>query len=48
MWPFVPLAPVLEHWARTPGPLPLYDAGSWGPPEADAFIARDGGRWHRP
>ena len=41
-------APVLEHWARTPGPLPLYDAGSWGPPEADAFIARDGGRWHRP
>ncbi|HET7340457.1 MAG TPA: glucose-6-phosphate dehydrogenase [Methylomirabilota bacterium] len=41
-------APVLEHWAKTPGPLPQYDAGSWGPAEADAFIARDGGRWHRP
>jgi len=41
-------APILEHWARSPGPLPLYDAGSWGPPEADAFIARDGGGWHRP
>jgi len=40
--------PVLDHWAQTPGPLPTYDAGSWGPPEADAFIARDGGRWRRP
>jgi len=41
-------APVLEHWERTPGLLPQYDAGSWGPPEADTFIARDGGHWHRP
>jgi glucose-6-phosphate 1-dehydrogenase len=41
-------APVLEHWAGAAGPLPQYDAGSWGPPEADAFIARDGGQWHRP
>jgi glucose-6-phosphate 1-dehydrogenase len=40
--------PVLDHWARTPGPLPQYEAGSWGPAEADAFIARDGGRWRRP
>jgi glucose-6-phosphate 1-dehydrogenase len=40
--------PVLDHWAATPGPLPQYDAGSWGPPEADAFIARDGGKWRRP
>jgi glucose-6-phosphate 1-dehydrogenase len=40
--------PVLDHWARTPGPLPLYEAGSWGPSEADAFIARDGGKWRRP
>ena len=40
--------PVLNHWARTPGPLPQYDAGSWGPPEAEAFIARDGGKWRRP
>src|SRR4030095_4826195 len=40
--------PVLNHWARTPGPLPQYDAGSWGPNEADAFIARDGGKWRRP
>ncbi len=40
--------PVLDHWARTPGPLPTYEAGSWGPAEADAFIARDGGKWRRP
>jgi glucose-6-phosphate 1-dehydrogenase len=40
--------PVLDHWARTPGPLPQYEAGAWGPAEADAFIARDGGRWRRP
>ncbi|HEU4368141.1 MAG TPA: glucose-6-phosphate dehydrogenase [Methylomirabilota bacterium] len=40
--------PVLDHWARTPAPLPAYDAGSWGPAEADAFIARDGGKWRRP
>ena len=42
------LQPVLDHWAATPGPLPEYDAGSWGPPEADAFIARDHGKWRRP
>jgi glucose-6-phosphate 1-dehydrogenase len=40
--------PILDHWAQTPGPLPLYDAGSWGPPEAESFIARDGGTWRRP
>jgi glucose-6-phosphate 1-dehydrogenase len=40
--------PILDHWARTPGPLPSYEAGSWGPAEADAFIARDGGKWRRP
>jgi glucose-6-phosphate 1-dehydrogenase len=40
--------PVLDHWTRTSGPLPQYEAGSWGPAEADAFIARDGGKWRRP
>jgi glucose-6-phosphate 1-dehydrogenase len=40
--------PILDHWSNTPGPLPQYDAGSWGPAEADAFIARDGGTWRRP
>jgi glucose-6-phosphate 1-dehydrogenase len=40
--------PILDHWATVPRPLPQYEAGSWGPTEADAFIARDGGSWRRP
>jgi glucose-6-phosphate 1-dehydrogenase len=40
--------PILNHWATAPGPLSQYEAGSWGPTEADTFIARDGGRWRRP
>jgi glucose-6-phosphate 1-dehydrogenase len=39
------IQPILDHWAKTPGPLPTYEAGSRGPTEADAFIKRDGGRW---
>src|SRR5881296_3293528 len=42
------LEPVLQAWGRTPAALPTYEAGSWGPPEADAFIVRDGGAWRRP
>jgi glucose-6-phosphate 1-dehydrogenase len=39
------LQPIIDAWSATPAGLPLYEAGSWGPPEADAFIARDGGAW---
>jgi glucose-6-phosphate 1-dehydrogenase len=39
------LQPVIEAWSRIPAGLPTYEAGSWGPAEADAFIARDGGTW---
>src|SRR5438876_2025519 len=42
------LQPVLDAWSRPPAALPTYEAGSWGPPEADAFIARDGGAWRQP
>ena len=43
------LGPVLDVWGEAPGPpLYPYEAGSWGPAEADAFIARDGGAWRRP
>ncbi len=43
------LAPVLDAWSQDPAaPLYPYEAGSWGPAEADAFIARDGGRWRTP
>jgi glucose-6-phosphate 1-dehydrogenase len=43
------LAPVLAAWAPRPGTtIPTYEAGTWGPPEADAFIARDGFSWRGP
>ncbi len=42
------VTPLLEAWdgpAREP--IPQYEAGTWGPPEADAFIGRDGREWRR-
>jgi len=43
------LEPVLDAWAQDGAPAPyLYEAGTWGPPEADSFIARDGGSWRTP
>jgi glucose-6-phosphate 1-dehydrogenase len=39
------LQPVITAWSLTPAGLPAYEAGAWGPAEADAFIARDGGAW---
>ncbi len=45
--------PILETWyaARPSGkqpPLAMYPAGSWGPPEADELIERDGRHWRNP
>ena len=41
--------PIMEGWASMPPPkFPNYEAGSWGPREADELIERDGGRqWRR-
>jgi glucose-6-phosphate 1-dehydrogenase len=36
--------PVLEHWQRSRD-LPAYQAGSWGPDEADLLIEQDGRAW---
>ncbi len=42
------LEPILHAWsAGDPPKFPNYEAGTWGPPEADAFIERDGRRWRR-
>jgi glucose-6-phosphate 1-dehydrogenase len=41
------LDPVLEHWAADGDPEP-YPAGTWGPPSADAMLARSGRVWRRP
>ena len=40
--------PILSYW-REQGPKGLapYQAGSWGPDEADALIERDGRNWER-
>jgi glucose-6-phosphate 1-dehydrogenase len=40
--------PILNRWSTDSTPLPSYPAGSWGPPEADEFIEKDGRRWRRP
>jgi glucose-6-phosphate 1-dehydrogenase len=39
---------ILSGWQRARGPIPTYEAGSWGPREADYLIERDGFRWRRP
>ncbi|WP_248581962.1 glucose-6-phosphate dehydrogenase [Nocardioides sp. InS609-2] len=41
------LDPVLAHWARK-GKPDTYAAGTWGPPSAEAMLARDGRTWRRP
>ena len=40
--------PIIDAWADGPPPdFPNYDAGTWGPPEADELMARDGRKWRR-
>ena len=39
------IGPVLEAWRAQPGDIPTYEAGEWGPPEADDLMAEDGRRW---
>nr|WP_239523370.1 hypothetical protein [Geodermatophilus normandii] len=34
--------PVLRYWAADAQPIPLYQAATWGPPEAGALITREG------
>ncbi|AHH96177.1 glucose-6-phosphate dehydrogenase [Kutzneria viridogrisea] len=41
------LDPVLKHWESQGAPEP-YAPGSWGPPSADAMLARTGRHWRRP
>ena len=41
--------PVLESWAAAGrAGLDAYPAGSWGPPSADALVAKDGHAWRQP
>ncbi len=42
------LDPLLNAWAGDGRPPHFYPAGTWGPPEADAMLERDGRKWRRP
>jgi glucose-6-phosphate 1-dehydrogenase len=39
------IEPVLDAWRAEAAALPTYEAGEWGPAQADDLIARDGRRW---
>ena len=40
------VAPILEGWQKdTRSKIPVHEAGSWGPAEADLLIERDGREW---
>lgn len=43
------LTPVLEVWdaPAAPDSIPLYEAGTWEPVEAELLLERDGRRWRR-
>ena len=43
------VTPILDVWkALPPREFPNYAAASWGPPEADVLLRRDGRNWRRP
>ena len=39
------IGPVLDLWRTQQDDIPTYEAGEWGPREADDLMARDGRRW---
>ena len=46
-WKFIDLIEHAWHQSQKPPALCPYPAGSWGPPEADALLERDGRAWRR-
>ena len=42
------LTPILDLWkALPPRSFPNYPAGTWGPPESQLLIERDGRHWRK-
>jgi glucose-6-phosphate 1-dehydrogenase len=40
--------PIIAAWAEADAPaFPNYEAGTWGPPEADELMTHEGRRWRR-
>jgi glucose-6-phosphate 1-dehydrogenase len=46
-WSFIDPTEEAWHAMKNAPPLYFYPAGSWGPEEADALLARDGRSWRR-
>ena len=43
------LEPVVQAWGKgDPRKFPNYEAGTWGPAEADTLLEREGRDWRRP
>ena len=44
------MQPILDAWEASPATqgLPMYEAGTWGPQEAEALLAGDQRTWRRP
>lgn len=42
-WKFIDT--IIKVWQNSKDKLPLYEAGSWGPKEADELMERDGRKW---
>jgi glucose-6-phosphate 1-dehydrogenase len=42
--------PIIEEWAKAKESVefPNYEAGTWGPADADKLIESAGRRWRRP
>jgi len=40
--------PILDTWKEQKAEFPNYEAGTWGPQQADDWIEKDGRRWRRP
>ena len=43
----VALQPPEDRWAEIDQEIPFYEAGSWGPEEADRLIEDDGRYWNK-
>ena len=37
--------PIADYWETGTDPIPSYPAGSWGPAESEALLAKDGRAW---
>lgn len=46
-WKFIDEIQHAWHQSVSPPPMAEYEAGSWGPTEADALLAQDGHLWRR-